>query len=285
MSREITLTIGRASASHIRFDDGTVSRNHATLTIGSDGTYLLADVGSTHGTKVSGQEIKDTGGRRIRPNDVIEFGSMRISAQDLQRKAAEAWRVLQQTKGNEELQRRKEQEQQQRWEQEQQQRWEQEQRNQRQPQTTGPMTFGRAISTCFKKYATFSGRASRGEYWWFQLFLLLVCFGVGILLVALAFPIIALTDPGDVDETTAGVLSALMVGFCMLIGLILAIPNLAVSVRRLHDTNRGGAWLLLHFVPLGPLFLLIWSLEEGNRATNDYGPNPLGEPRQNDYYY
>ena len=98
------------------------------------------------------------------------------------------------------------------------------------------------------KYADFGGRATRSEYWWFNFFNLIV-------IVALA------------------VLAGAAIGPLVLLGYAIAIivPSLAVSVRRLHDTNRNGWWLLLGLIPFGGLVLLIFYVTEGTPGPNNYG--------------
>ncbi|RPJ12582.1 MAG: DUF805 domain-containing protein [Deltaproteobacteria bacterium] len=98
------------------------------------------------------------------------------------------------------------------------------------------MTFGQSVSTCFSKYATFEGRASRSEYWWFFLFTLLASVASGI-----------------VSETLSALFS---------LGVLL--PSLAVGARRLHDVNRSGWFLLLWFIPVvGWIVLILWAIQEG----------------------
>ena len=92
------------------------------------------------------------------------------------------------------------------------------------------MGFGRAIATCFRKFAVFSGRASRSEYWYFVLFQTLIFIGFMIVDI-LAF------------RGSANVLSTLAM-------LIMFLPYLAVSVRRLHDIDMSGGFILLTFIPL-----------------------------------
>ena len=119
------------------------------------------------------------------------------------------------------------------------------------------MGFTEAITTCLtKKYATFGGRAPRSEYWWFWLFLT-----VGpIIIISLLY---SLFD-------TAG----FFIGILALLGLI--IPNLAVLVRRLHDTNHSGWWFFISAVPLiGGLWLLFLLVSAGTPGDNKYGPDPL----------
>ncbi len=87
-------------------------------------------------------------------------------------------------------------------------------------------TFGEAISTCFSKYVTFSGRASRSEYWFFVLFLLLL--GIVASVIDAGF------FPGSIE--TGGPVNGL-------VSLVTFLPSMAVSWRRLHDTNRSGWWI------------------------------------------
>ncbi|MGN1236492.1 MAG: DUF805 domain-containing protein [Bacteroidaceae bacterium] len=98
------------------------------------------------------------------------------------------------------------------------------------------MTFGDSISTCFKKYATFSGRASRSEYWWFYLATFLVSM----------IPFI---------------------GYLASLGT--AIPIIAAGVRRLHDTNHCGWWLLC------PIYNLVLLASSGDMGSNEYGEAPI----------
>jgi uncharacterized membrane protein YhaH (DUF805 family) len=114
------------------------------------------------------------------------------------------------------------------------------------------MTFTDAISDAFSKYATFSGRSSRSAYWWFYLFAILVV--IAALIV-------------DVAAGTNGIIYALV-----LLGLFL--PNLAVTVRRLHDSGHSGWWLLIGLVPLiGAIVLLVFTLQRSD-APNRWGPGP-----------
>lgn len=105
------------------------------------------------------------------------------------------------------------------------------------------MTFGESIRTCFSKYATFDGRATRSEYWWFFLFTFLVTIAAGI-----------------VSESLSGLLS-----------LALLLPSLAVGARRLHDIDKSGWFLLVWFIPIiGWIIMIVWAVQEGkepNRFT------------------
>jgi len=109
-----------------------------------------------------------------------------------------------------------------------------------------------------KKYAVFSGRAQRKEYWFFVLFNLLIAFALGLVE---GFLNIA----PESEESLLGTLYILAV----------AIPWIAVTVRRLHDTGRSGWWLLISFVPLiGTIILLVFTIEDGEVGQNAYGLNP-----------
>jgi len=119
------------------------------------------------------------------------------------------------------------------------------------------MTFTEAVKTCLvEKYATFSGRAPRSEYWYLTLF--------GYLLSLLIFFIGYTFNSPE-----------LMMGISLVVCLIFFVPGLAVSIRRLHDTGRSGWWLLLAFIPyIGSIALLIIFCI-GSDDDNKYGPNPL----------
>ncbi len=104
-----------------------------------------------------------------------------------------------------------------------------------------------------KKYAVFSGRARRKEYWMFLLFSMLIAIGIGIIEGIIGSP---------------GIIG-LLYSFAVLI------PSLAVSVRRLHDTDRSGWWLLVAFVPfIGGLVLLVFMLLDSTPGQNSFGANP-----------
>jgi uncharacterized membrane protein YhaH (DUF805 family) len=119
------------------------------------------------------------------------------------------------------------------------------------------MDFLPAVTTCLRKYATFEGRASRSEFWWFVLFNTLVGAAARIVDVA--------SGHRDGD----GVLSGL-------VWLALLLPSLAASCRRLHDIGRSGWWMLVDFVPLlGWLVTLYWNCSKGDAGENLYGTDPL----------
>jgi len=111
--------------------------------------------------------------------------------------------------------------------------------------------FGEAISTCFRKYVTFSGRANRPEFWWFMLF---------IWLGGIVASIVDSAVLGD-----RGILSSIF-------GLGVLLPSIAVTVRRLHDTDRSGWWYFLSLIPLvGIIILIVWFCGRGTPGRNRFG--------------
>lgn len=109
-----------------------------------------------------------------------------------------------------------------------------------------------------KKYAVFNGRARRKEYWMFVLFNLIIAFALG-LIEGFA---------GIAPEIDQSILANLYT-------LVVLIPSIAVSVRRLHDTGRSGWWLLIGLVPLiGAIVLLVFMVQDSKLGQNQYGPNP-----------
>jgi uncharacterized membrane protein YhaH (DUF805 family) len=120
------------------------------------------------------------------------------------------------------------------------------------------MNFQQAIQSGFSNYATFRGRASRSEFWWWQLFLVL-----GGVVTAVLDLYVNFNSLGGSPLAT-------------LFWLATFIPGLAVLVRRLHDTDSSGWWLLLALIPLlGMIALIVWLSLEGSEGSNRFGPDPL----------
>ncbi|EGF92580.1 hypothetical protein ABI_10170 [Asticcacaulis biprosthecium C19] len=126
------------------------------------------------------------------------------------------------------------------------------------------MGFGEAVKSCFKNYVNFEGRASRSEFWFFRLFMFLTIIGA-IVLAAIAAAI-----GGDSAQSVPGVTGLLMGVFFL--GILL--PDISVSVRRLHDTNKSGFWLLISFIPFGGIVLLVFFCTGSDSGPNRFGPNP-----------
>lgn len=125
------------------------------------------------------------------------------------------------------------------------------------------MNFQQAVRNVFSNYATFNGRARRAEYWWWALFSVLASLALGILDGA----IFGRSMMGHMDGD--GPLGAVF-------ALLTLLPSIAVGVRRLHDIDRSGWWLLIIFVPLiGLIVLLVWACTKGTTGDNRFGPDPL----------
>ncbi len=108
------------------------------------------------------------------------------------------------------------------------------------------MTFQESVRTCFSKYADFTGRAVRSEYWWFALFVVVVSLALSLL---------------------SNVASSVF-------GLVTILPSIAAATRRLHDTNRSGWWQLISLVPIiGAIVLIVFLAQEGKAAA---GSTALG---------
>ena len=129
------------------------------------------------------------------------------------------------------------------------------------------MSFGDAVRSVLSKYACFTGRARRSEYWYFVLFEMIVS--------------AALTGAAGfigLRESSVEALSSLL-------SLALLLPGLAVTWRRLHDIGKSGAnyfWILLPIA--GPILLLVWFAREGDCGDNAFGPDPKAAERFRDQY-
>lgn len=128
-----------------------------------------------------------------------------------------------------------------------------------------------------KKYATFAGRARRKEYWLWQLFLFLLFVMLTGWLIGQAGPIPEGATPEEINDIIANAPgTTLPATLIALASLGLFLPSLAVTVRRLHDTDRTGWWIFLNLIPLGGLVLLVFYLLDGTPGPNRHGPDPKG---------
>ena len=115
------------------------------------------------------------------------------------------------------------------------------------------MGFTQSIEVGFRKFLTFSGRATRSEFWWFCLSYFGFCFLIGIILTAIA-P--TLLEDGPID----------------LISLILSIPIWAAASRRLHDIGKSGWWQLIGLTGIALIILIVWWATGTEQKDNKYGP-------------
>ncbi|NBT29875.1 MAG: DUF805 domain-containing protein [Gammaproteobacteria bacterium] len=123
------------------------------------------------------------------------------------------------------------------------------------------MNFAQAIVNGFRSYIVFSERACRSELWFWVLFTT----SAGVILLILDLALF-----GQMDDRSSGPLYTLF-------SLVTLIPNISISVRRLHDLDKSGWWLFLILIPLiGSIVLIIWFIRRGTEGTNRFGPDPLG---------
>ena len=111
------------------------------------------------------------------------------------------------------------------------------------------MNFVESIQTCYKKFFDFSGRASKSEYWWFQLY--------NAIIYVLTF-----IFQGD-----------LVLLFSILI-IVNLIPMYAVGVRRIHDSDKSGWFVLISLIPLIGLYIFVLLLQDGSKGKNRFGVKP-----------
>ncbi len=110
-----------------------------------------------------------------------------------------------------------------------------------------------------KKYAVFDGRAQRAEYWYFALF---------SIIISIVLVIVDGATGSFNEETGFGLLSGIYT-------LAILIPTIAVGIRRLHDTNRSGWWILIGLIPIiGFIILIVLFVIDSDQGENQYGSNP-----------
>lgn len=118
------------------------------------------------------------------------------------------------------------------------------------------MSYFAAIASGFRHYVNFKGRALRSQYWYWTLFVIVVS-------------IVAQLIDGALNDTEFGQVGVISI----IAGLGLFLPGLSVAIRRLHDTNRRGWWILLGLIPIiGWIILIIWYVSRGTEGDNNYGP-------------
>jgi len=112
------------------------------------------------------------------------------------------------------------------------------------------MNLFESIASGFRHYVNFRGRALRSQYWWWTLFVSVVAIIANVI-----------QNATNVDWLFA------------VVALALFLPGLSVAIRRLHDTNRRGWWILIGLIPIvGWIILFIWYVSKGTEGDNNYGP-------------
>lgn len=138
------------------------------------------------------------------------------------------------------------------------------------------MTFTAAVRSCLSKYAVFSGRAPRSEFWWFWVFTVLA--EVAALYIGGMLLTGAVVEQGmssGMGSMHGWYVLAVPNWLSGLVHLALVLPWLAVAVRRLHDVGHSGWWLLIAFIPFGIFVLLFWWVQPSAPQANAHGTPPL----------
>ncbi|WP_244666432.1 DUF805 domain-containing protein [Myceligenerans indicum] len=132
-----------------------------------------------------------------------------------------------------------------------------------------------SIRTVLSKYADFNGRARRSEYWWYTLAYTIVVLLIEAIFI---FPAIgqmstaAAENPGAAQMPAMGVVGYVILG---ILSLALLLPSLAVTVRRLHDSDKSGFFILLGLIPfVGGIIVLVMVILPGTVGPNRFGPDP-----------
>ena len=146
------------------------------------------------------------------------------------------------------------------------------------------MSFIESIRTVLSKYAVFSGRARRSEYWWYTLAVAIVSL---VLYVAVVVPGLSAYSASIMEYQTAvatdpsapipALPGSVITGYLILsiVNLALLLPGLGVTVRRLHDTDRSGFWIFFALVPfVGSIMLIVWEASAGTPGPNRFGADP-----------
>ena len=123
------------------------------------------------------------------------------------------------------------------------------------------MNFFESIKSCLIKYTDFSGRSMRSEYWNFAVF-------VSILYIVAEYIDVKIAGVPYLDYYGFGTLSIILT-------IVTIVPETSVSVRRLHDINKSGWWLLLALTVIGIIPLIYWAYLKGDEKENRFGKNPL----------
>ena len=119
------------------------------------------------------------------------------------------------------------------------------------------MSFGDAIKTFFNKYTDFSGRARRSEFWFVYLFIFIVNTILGIVCMK--------------SQTALYICSGVF-------SLAILVPSIALAIRRMHDINKSGWWILIVLVPfIGQIWYIILCCIDSQPGSNQWGPNPKGD--------
>ena len=129
------------------------------------------------------------------------------------------------------------------------------------------MSYMEAVKAGFSNYAKFNGRASRSEFWWFMLFVVIV-YAVLYAIIGIFGGLSASDAYGEVSVSVSGFPFFIL----LVVWLALLLPVLGLQWRRLHDANHSGWWWLISFVPFGGIVLIVFFATPGTEGDNRFGP-------------
>lgn len=141
------------------------------------------------------------------------------------------------------------------------------------PNSVHQKRFGlnEAITTCFNNYANFKTRSTRSEYWFFVLFQLII-YSVVFLFIAL---VETANDSAAISSSAYDVLSVLGILFFFGFWVLILVPSIAVTVRRLHDVGSSGWMLLIYLIPyVGPIIIFVFLVGKSEKVENKWGNVP-----------
>ena len=232
------VTVGRSSSNNINISDPLVSRIHCQFIQEDSGRVKLIDINSANGTHVNG--VKRHGEVWLVPSDIVRIGNTTLPWQNYFINQSPGG-IINDPGGSP--------------------------YPPKDPNIYEPVESENYFTKCFSHYADFSGRARRAEYWTFYLINLLIISilqGIGF---AFAFN-------NDDDFILVNLLFMILAG---IYSLVIFMPQLAVAVRRLHDSGKSGAMILLNLVPIiGGIIVFIFMCMDSEPGPNEYGPNPKG---------
>lgn len=236
------ITIGRAGDNDLMFNNPMVSGHHAEILVDSDSKSIKLIEHSTNGTMVNGRLVKNESVLLRLGDKILLPGSIHLEWEPLVYKEIGSRGTIPIDSGHNGTFR-----------------FEKatstihhfdDNQHSKELEPTKMVSMGKAISNFFSKYATFSGRSRRSEYWWFQLFNLIVYIGLSFLSVIIPFLI-------------------------FIWYLATLVPGLALTVRRLHDTGRSGWFILMALIPLvGGIIMLCFCCEDSDKEANRFGESP-----------
>ena len=154
-------------------------------------------------------------------------------------------------------------------------------------QSLPSMSLKESIKACVTKYATFSGRARRSEYWFFNIFAMMIMWA--LIILSILTIVFSFKDSSGYsyyydhngnkiryhyNNINNGFSHIIILILLIILLLIMLVPIISSTIRRLHDIGKSGAYILLSFIPFGDIVLFIFLIEDSQQTMNQYGPSP-----------